>query len=553
MAKRNVRRGLALAAAALLAGFAGTAMAADSGAMATFRGTSFVAHDPLDRTHPLGPGEFRNPILPGFHPDPSVVRVGDDYYLVNSSFAIYPGLPVFHSRDLVHWTQIGNAIDRPGMFDFTGLGVARAVFAPTIRHHDGLFYLINTCVECGGNFILTARDPAGPWSDPVFLPPVDGIDPDLFFDDDGKVWITNNGAPVGEPRYPGHRALWLQQYDPVAHQMVGPRRVIVDAGVHPEQKPVWTEGPHIYKVGGYYYLMAAEGGTAGDHSETIYRASAVTGPYLPGPVNPILTQRDLDPARPDPVYATGHADLVQTARGDWWAVFLGTRPYRDNLANLGRETFLLPVTWRDGWPQILPARTPVPQALPAPKIDAAPGQQRRAVPDWIMLRTPKAAWHRLAADGTVTIDARAQSLSGKGNPSFLAKRQAGREQTVTTEIGYAPTRVGDHAGLAAFADENHFFTFGLWQTAQGRALVVTRRNGAGDPAEGAVIASVPLAPRQTRVRLRLRIADPAYTFTYALDDGRWRTALADVDGAILASEPTNQFTGALVGLYAARD
>src|SRR5690606_5237683 len=162
------------------------------------------------------------------------------------------------------------------------------------------------------------KDPAGPWSDPVWLD-FEGIDPSLFFDDDGRAWMVNNGAPEGEPLYDGHRAIWLQEFDVASQRMVGPRRVLVNGGVDISQKPVWIEGPHLFKRDGYYYLNCAEGGTAEDHRQTIFRSRSITGPYEPWSGNPTLTQRDLPADRPDPVTSTGHADLVDTPAGDWWA------------------------------------------------------------------------------------------------------------------------------------------------------------------------------------------------------------------------------------------
>ena len=335
-------RALLLAAAIMASAAAAAALtpspasAADAGSEAGF---SWVSYDGSDRGQvPPASTQFRNPIIPGFAPDPSIVRVRDDYYLINSSFAFYPGIPVYHSRDLVNWQQLGNAIDRPGQFDFSGLGIARAIFAPTIRWHDGLFYIVGTCVDCGFNFLISAKSPAGPWSNPQWLESIDGVDPDLFIDRDGRSWVVNNGPPRGTPKYPGHRALWLQQLDLKRAKMIGPRVILVDGGVDMTRHPIWIEGPHLILKDHWYYLIAAEGGTAGGHSEVVFRSRKVTGPYVPGPENPILTQRDLDPARPSPVAATGHADFVQ-AGGRWWAVFLGTRPYEANLTNLGRETF----------------------------------------------------------------------------------------------------------------------------------------------------------------------------------------------------------------------
>ena len=258
---------------------------------------------------PLEPGQYRNPILAGFYPDPSIVRAGDRYYLVNSTFTYFPGIPVFESRDLVHWTQVGNVIDRPSQLDFDGLGMSRGVFAPTIEYHAGTFYVLNTSVDAGGNFIATAKNPAGPWSDPIWLKSIDGIDPSLFFDE-GKVYLINNDAPEGTPLYEGHRAIWMTELDPDTLQPVGPRKVLINGGMDISQKPIWIEGPHIYKRDGWYYLVCAEGGTSLQHSQVVARSRDIWGPYTPYQHNPILTQRDLPEDRADAIGNAGHADLV---------------------------------------------------------------------------------------------------------------------------------------------------------------------------------------------------------------------------------------------------
>jgi xylan 1,4-beta-xylosidase len=530
---------------------------------AVFAYFSYTGSDPVEAAMPLNPGQYRNPVKSGFHPDPSIVRVGKDYYLVNSTFAFYPGLTIYHSRDLVSWEAIGHAIDRPDMFDFTGLGIARAIFAPTIRFHNGLFYIINTCIECGLNFVTTAKNPAGPWSDPVFLKPVDGIDPDLFFDSDGRAWIANNGPPIGEPQYDGHRAIWIQEFDWHTLTMFGPRRMIINGGVKFSEKPIWTEGPHIFKRDGWYYLIAAEGGTAENHSETVFRSRKVTGPYVPGPVNPILTQRDLSPDRPFPVYATGHADFVQTPGGDWWSVFLGTRPYEVTLSNLGRETFLLPVRWpKGGWPTILPQGAVVPQSALRPKLPLSRKAESATVRDdftaptlsaeWLMLRTPKIPWYRLTPHA-LTLSARPVSISSTENPSFLAQRQRHNDATITTSLRFEPTQQGDQAGLVVFADERHHFFFGVRKTSTGPMIVVTRRNGESDPLDGTIIASTPYAAASgLPIKLRVRIHGATVDFSYANADGADRTLLGATDGRMLASDRSNQFTGAVVGVYAGR-
>jgi len=312
----------------------------------------FVSYRALDPAPATPPNSYRNPILPGFQPDPSIVRVGRDFYLVTSTFSWFPGLPIYHSTDLVNWRLTGHAIDRAGQLDFSGRRGNEALFAPAIEHHGGKFWIVNTCIDCGGNYVITSDKAEGPWSDPVWLD-FGGIDPSLVFGEDGRAWIAYNDAPPGEPLYEGHRAIWLQEFDPVAMRMKPARTLLVNGGLALKDKPVWAEGPHIYRRDGWYYLMAAEGGTADRHSETIYRSRTIEGPYEAGPVNPILTQRAMALNRPDRVEATGHADLVRLDDGSWWGVFLATRPFAGQSTLLGRETFLLPVRWIDGWPRFL--------------------------------------------------------------------------------------------------------------------------------------------------------------------------------------------------------
>jgi xylan 1,4-beta-xylosidase len=553
-----------MAAAVLWSAATTGALAAEPTTAASFAWVSYAGRDPAVDFFASTQGEYRNPVIPGFQPDPSIVRVRDDYYLVNSSFAFFPGIPIYHSRDLVNWEQIGNAIDRADQFNFSGLGIARAIFAPTIRWHDGVFYIVGTCVDCGSNFLISAIDPAGPWSDPRWLEPVDGVDPDLFIDGDGRAWIANSGPPPGPAAYPGHRAIWLQELDLKTKKMSGPRSSIVDGGVDIAQHPIWIEGPHLLKKGSGYYLIAAEGGTAGGHSEVVFRSGKVTGPYAPGPGNPILTQRDLDPARHFPIAAAGHADFVETGDGRWWSVFLATRPYEANLSNLGRETFLLPVSWQHGWPQILPPKTPVPHTQRRPQLpptfiaDRSRWRDKfdspKLSPDWEMIRTPAESWYSLSSNpGNLTLQARAVSLSGSANPSFLGKRQRHEDAVIETEFRFTPVRNGDRAGLAAFADEQHHYFLGLHQTATGPMLVVAVRNGADDPQDGRIVAATSYTGMTGgAIRLRIRARGAAYDFSYAIAGEAFRILLANADGRILASESSNQFTGTVIGVYAAR-
>lgn len=503
-------------------------------------------------------GFYANPVLPGFHPDPSVARVGDTFYLVTSTFAYFPGLPVFRSRDLVRWEQIGSAIDRPSQLNFDGIGLSRGVFAPSISHHDGVFRIVNTCVDCGGNFIITARDPAGPWSNPAWIRDVGGIDPSLFVDADGSAWLLNNDAPAGEPLYEGHRAIWIRRFDLKTNQTAGRAKMIVDGGVDISSKPIWAEGPHMFRRDGRYYLITAEGGTAEGHSEVVYRADQPEGPWTAYP-KPILTQRDLDPARPNPITSAGHAEFVMTPKGDWWATFLAVRPYRGDYYNTGRETFLLPVRWRDGWPVVtrpgetvpaVAARPALPASLSPPdavrdSFDApAPALAR----SWLFVRAPRTRWWRIA-DGALEIAPRAQRIGEPGQPSFVARRQQHSHATAETSLRFDPLVPGAKAGLVAYQDDAHYYFVGLVNDGGRRVLRVERRASASDSVDGRVLASTPL-PNRGALRLRIRARGGAYDFAYAADAGGWRTILPDADGTILSTKVAGGFVGATLGLYA---
>ncbi|UZK66020.1 glycoside hydrolase family 43 protein [Sphingomonas sp. M1-B02] len=517
---------------------------------------------------PIGPakaGEYRNPILQGFYPDPSVTRVGDDFYLVTSTFSYFPGIPIFHSKDLVNWTQIGNAIDRPGQLDFKKLGLSRGVFAPTIQAKDGIFYILNTCVDCGGNFVVTATKPGGPWSDPVWLPDLDGgIDPSLFFDADGRTWILNNGPPEGKPEYEGHRAIWIQEFDRKTLKSFGPRTLLVNGGVDFSKKPIWIEGPHIFRKDGWYYLSCAEGGTAEGHSQVILRSRSVTGPFLPNPSNPILTQRDLPRDRANPITSAGHAQLVTTPDGKWWATFLAVRPYEGDHYNTGRETFLLPVTWVDGWPRILPLGKEIPYFHPLPELPRArppllPTNGPMAVRDtfdgpnlpinWLMMRNPRSNWYRFEK-GALLLDPRPEGLGDNGNPSFLARRQQHRKAAAETVVRFAPAKDGDRAGLVALQSDDYWLSIDVVQRGGKRMIEAVRRAGPTEPAGGTTIGSAPLpGAAGAPVQFRIAVDDARYTLSYALRPGQWRI-VGSADAKMLSTRTAGGFVGAVFGVHA---
>ncbi|HEY1035310.1 MAG TPA: glycoside hydrolase family 43 protein [Pseudoxanthomonas sp.] len=519
---------------------------------------------------PVGADEYRNPVVAGFYPDPSAIRVGDDFYLVNSTFGYFPGLPVFHSTDLVSWTQVGNAIHRPGQINYGKKEeLTRGLFAATLAHHDGTFYIANTCFYCDrGNFVVTARNPAGPWSDPIWLG-VSGIDPSLFFDDDGSAWVVHNDVPDGKLRYDGHRAIWLQRFDFGTRERVGKRLLLVDGGADPATNPEHVEGPHIFKHDGWYYLTAAEGGTGEQHAQMVWRSHALTGPYQPSPSNPALTQRDLDPKRADPVTSTGHAQFVKLKDGTWWAVFLATRPYRGNQYNLGRETFLLPVTWKDGWPVVLPRGERVPMvakrpdlprnAQPVPTSGPMTWTERFDAPalplSWMTLHPPQSRWYTTGAHGLrITPGTMPLGAFGTapGQPSYIAHRVQHHAATLDTTLASFEPATGELAGLVLLQNEYGHYVLGVERDARGLAVSLYRRSGREGGKEGDRLARIPLDEGHGPVSLRFRVDGPRLDASYSLTAGDWKSVHTGLDASLLSVETAGGFIGNTFGLYAVR-
>ncbi|MET8540626.1 glycoside hydrolase family 43 protein [Kitasatospora sp. NPDC004799] len=482
---------------------------------------------------PQPTGTLPNPVIPGFHPDPSVCRVGDDYYLVCSSFEYFPGIPVFHSRDLFHWTQIGNALDRPSQLRLPRESPSSGgIYAPTLRHHDGRFWLIVTNVSGDGNLLFTATDPAGPWSDPIRLPGVHGIDPDLAWDEDGTCWCTVAG--VSQVRL-----------DPATGETLGePRRIW--SGAPGAMAP---EAPHLYRIGEYWYLMIAEGGTERGHAVSIARGTSPNGPFEPCPANPVLTHRGID----SPVQNTGHADLVQAPDGSWWMVLLAVRPRGGTPAwyVLGRETFLAPVAWVDGWPVVgrVTTELPVP-AWPLHPTAAVPARddfdQPELHPQWISVRErPERLCTTKERSGWLTLRAAGASLD-EHDVVFVGRRQQHLGCRARTLIDPA----GGRGGLAVRMDEEHHYEI---EAADGEVRVFARIGSlrtevASRPVPaGAVVLGVDVVPRPTRGPrtgpddVVLGIEEPDGTFT----------ALATLDGRYLSTEVAGGFTGRVIGMYAA--
>ncbi len=515
-----------------------------------------------------GAGEYANPIIAGFYPDPSICRVGDDYYLVNSAFNYFPSIPIWHSKDLVHWTQIGNVIDRPSQFAMRGGAVSAGTYAPTIRYHDGTFYVVNTLVGGIGNFYVTATDPKGPWSEPVRLPNVGGIDPDIFFDDDGKCYLLSCDGPVGQAQYNGHRTIRIQEFDLDQKKSVGEKTVLVDGGTDISKRPIWCEGPHLYKINNTYYLMCAQGGTGTAHTEVIFRSDSLRGPYVPWDKNPILTQMGLPDDRPNPVTCTGHADLVQTQNGQWYAVFLGCQPYDRGFYNTGRQTFMLPVTWEDGWPVILPPHTPVPLTVKKPNF---PADKRPAVPTtgnirftdnfdsdrlsfrWIGLRAPTSKWHVTSARAkALFLEPRAEHFSGQGNPSYLAVRQQNNDFACTVTLAAQPETTGCIAGLAAFQNEGHYYAINVKiDSGHLTEVSVERPVGGFNGGRGrGLLVSRELPDNVTSIDLKIEGTGPITRLFYQIAGDEFVQLGEDLQSAFLSTDTAGGFQGVTLGLFA---
>lgn len=417
---------------------------------------------------------YANPVLPGFHPDPSVCRVGDDFYLVNSTFQFFPGVPIFHSKDLIHWEQIGHCLTRRSQLELGEADFGGGIYAPTLRYHDGTYYMIVTNCSGMGNFFVTASDPAGPWSDPVKVNE-EGIDPTLFWDEDGTCYYVGNARG----------GIVLFSIDDKTGERLSESVTIWEGtgGRYPE-------GPHIYKKDGWYYLLIAEGGTEMGHKVTIARSRNLQGPYEGNPANPLLTHFN-HAGQSNPIQGLGHADFVQAPDGSWWTVCLGFRLQSGANHLLGRETFLAPMEWKRGkWPVInggeclqLDMQCPT---LPQVEGKAQPAaicfqwDQRHQDPDRTgnvfltafdmrinFLCNPveknyafceRLGWLRMQA-GDVPLD-------GRGSPTFVGVRQTKMDQTFSAYIDAAGLAEGGRGGLTVFAHGSYHYD-----------MAVVRRDG----------------------------------------------------------------------------
>ncbi len=500
---------------------------------------------------------FRNPILAGYYPDPSICRAGDDYYIVNSSFAYYPGLPLFHSKDLLNWEQIGYAMNRPQQLNLDSAGVSRGLFAPAISYHNGTFYIVCTEVSKLGNFVITAKDPKGPWSNPVSLPQVNGIDPSLFFDENGKAYIVFNSIPPNNiSLHDGHRTIRMFEFDPVNLKVAGEEKLLINGGTDMAKKPVWIEGPHLIKKDSWYYLICAEGGTGYNHSEVVFRSKSPEGPFVSYEKNPILTQRHLDPNRKNPITTTGHADFVEGKDGQWWGVFLGCRPYEGDYYNTGRETFMAPVVWKDGWPEFELGGEEVKYSY---KINAVAYPKREPFNGnyffrddfnstdlnirYQFLRTVRSEWYNLKDNpGSLTFRLRPETCAGKGNPSLIGFHQPHLKGYAATALKFIPAAENEKAGLLLFQNEKTFYY--LCKSVKDGKPVVELYKGTD------LVASKPLGGKNNKdIYFKIEAATDKYAFYYAEKKDKWQLLQDGVDAKYLSTKSAGGFVGCIYGMY----
>lgn len=483
---------------------------------------------------------YKNPVIPGFYPDPSVCRVGEDYYLVTSSFEYFPGVPIFQSKDLIHWKQIGHCLTRKSQLDLDKARCSGGIFAPTLRYHDGTFYMITTNVTGGGNFYVIAKDPAGEWSDPVW---VDShmFDPSLLFDDYGKVYYTRraNGYKDG---------IVQAEIDIKSGKLLEEPRQIISQGFCSED----VEGPHLYKIGSYYYLLNAEGGTRYGHMVTIGRSANPYGPFEPCPHNPILTHRH----RPcHPIRYTGHGDLVEAQDGSWWMVFLGTRHYTGHecFHHMGRETFLAPVTWtEDGWPVVnkngsveLEMEVPtLSQLVPEKETARDDFDGKRLKLPWNFIRNPyEEDWSLSERPGYLRLNGSGITLNDVDSPAFVGRRIDDFEFKASTRIEFNPRQENEEAGLTVLLSDKYHMELAVTLQEGKRTLTVRRRMD-----ELSLIpVSVPIGEGDLLLMIQGHTRE--FSFGYSLN-GCEPVELSRAQARYVSSEMAGGWTGAYIGMYA---
>nr|WP_320021173.1 glycoside hydrolase family 43 protein [uncultured Draconibacterium sp.] len=522
----------------------------------------YKGNDDFYNNNPL-PGDdyYYNPILPGWYSDPSVCTNGKDYFLVTSTFSYFPGVPIFHSTDMLNWKQVGNVLNRPEQLPLEGQRVTRGIFAPAISYnpHNETYYMITTNMQ-GGNFLVKTEDPFGDWSDPIWLPNVHGIDPSLFFDDNGKAYIVNNDEPDGGSTYEGHRAICGIEYDVEKDKTIGESIMLVNGGVNLSEKPIWIEGPHMYKFNGSYYLMCAEGGTSVNHSEVIFKSDSPFGKYTPWYKNPILTQKHLNPNRKLPITCAGHADIIQKDNGQWWSVFLACRPIDNKFENLGRETFMMPIRWsQDGFPYMTKDNEVVPRIIRMEGVrrdsSATFGNFEKNDDfdatelgmEWLTIRGNAAGLYSLNENqGFLTLKCADVASTELKVPAFVGRRLQHHKFESSTKMYFTPDSEKESAGMLLMKNEHHQYLLVVAKVDQQKVVQVKMVTDTTVE----VIKSAVIEAENEPVLLKMKSNGPEFSFYYALGDSDWELLADNVDASYLSTARAGGFTGTTIGMYA---
>ena len=479
---------------------------------------------------------FKNPVISGFYPDPSICRVGDDYYLVNSTFHYFPGVPIFHSKDLVNWEQIGNCLSRESQLNLNNTAPSGGIYAPSIRYNEGLFYMITTNVSDKGNFFVYTDNPRGEWSDPVWLSQ-GGIDPSLYFED-GKCYMTS--IPGG--------GISLCEIDiKTGKQLTETKKIWNGTGGR------YPEGPHIYKKDGWYYLLIAEGGTEYAHKVTIARSRDIYGPYESNPANPIMTNMNMN-AQMNPIQGIGHADFVQAHDGSWWLVCLGFRPQSGLHHMLGRETMLVPFTWeKNAWPVVngdgivnidMECQT-LPLTTIKPKDTKTNFDQPELGLEWNYLYNPVKTNYSLSdRKGYLRLKPSKIQIDDLGTPTFVGRRQQHIDCVATTCVELNNSDIDEEAGISVLMTNQFHYDLFVKQLNDGKQAVSLYYR-LGDLAHTEKEVILP----KGKVYLQVKADKDYYNFYYSTDNKKYNN-LGRMDVKFISSETAGGFTGIYFGLFA---
>ena len=533
---------------------------------------------------------FENPILRGSYPDPSICRVGDDFYMVNSSFEYYPGLPIHHSKDLVNWKLIGYGLHRisqcNGKMNLTNVQYDGGIHAPSIRYHNGKFYIITTNVYSPSqhkptemiNFIITSQNIEGPWSDPIIIEDAPGIDPDIIFDDD-KIWYVGTHSPKN-PNFNGEGEIWLQELDSNNWELIGERFFLWRGALH---YGTWAEGPHIYKKNGYYYLLIAEGGTSLNHAIMIAVSDNIRGPYIPNDRNPILTSRHITYGHW--VNSVGHGDLIELKDGRWYLVTLGIRSEINTYSNMGRETHLIPVSWEKEpfewkynsvntnwsklpksekiekmrrvnyeWPVCSPTTGRVEKTYPLP-FTAKPQYKQKSFKDdfdnnklkldWNFRRVPNKNTIKINhRDGLLRLFASSNVIENRKSSSLLGIRQRESDFEYEVKMLFKTNKSKVQSGISLFQKDDNYIICTIEKHNKEYMLKLLLQEKDNEPV---VIKDEILNTYDGSIIFKVNSKDKTYSFQYSLDNSKSFNLLAQVDSNKILSKG---YTGAYLGLYA---